>query len=78
VGDSTPHAIAGVSEYDLIRLWVIGEFSLYNNAKAAQFKKDIGPMFPVNLNCLGIRSNTEAGYKHCELCVYDFFTIAIV
>jgi hypothetical protein len=38
---------------DLIRLGMLGEFSLYNDAKAAQFKKNVWPVFPVNVDRLG-------------------------
>ena len=66
VSDAGPYPFASVFQDDLFRLGMIDKFSLYNDTEAAQFEKNIRPVFPVNVNCLGIRRNTEPRYKYAS------------
>ncbi len=56
---------------------MIGEFSLNNDTKPAQLEKDVGPVFAVNVDRLGVRRDSKARNKDGKLSVDNLLPVSI-
>ena len=57
MGDATLHALAGITENDLIGGGHIRNFALNNDTQATQLKEDIGAMPTVDVDRFGVGCN---------------------